>query len=326
MKRIALAVAVLLCTHAAPPAATAQATKLKGPLHVVVPYGPGGGMDGIMRPLAEPLAKALGVPVVIDNRPGGSTKIGTSLTANATPDGQTLIIMSPPGWIGYYYEGMFDFKPWETMTPIAQIAESPYSVIMVKAESDYRSWADLVAKAKRTQRPLMSSAPAAGGFAEMALHEIAEQSGIEAIQVPYASAAPARLALLSGEVDMQLESMSALGGIQNKQTRGVAVSTPRRLSQAPDIPTFDELGLRVNLPSNSFSMWGPAGIDPATVATLADALKQAIRDPAFVQSVQSQNLIEIGFKPGSEIRQTLADIDQEWGPKLAAAVKAKKKQ
>jgi tripartite-type tricarboxylate transporter receptor subunit TctC len=325
MKRRSLCVASLLASlPLAPFAARAAASDI--PLRIVVPYGPGGGMDGILRPLQEPLSKRLGVPIIIDYRPGGGTKIGTQIAAAAPPDGHTLVFMSPPGWIGYYYEGQFDFKPWETMTPVAQVAESPYSVIIVSTRSPYRSWSDLVAKAKQTGKPLMSSAPAAGGFAEMALHEIARQSGIAAVQIPYASAGPARIAVLSGEVDMQLESMSALSGIRGNQTRCLAVATTKRLTQLPDVPTFAEIGIKLRLPTNSFSLWGPAGMDPKVVDHLAQAIKEAVTDPGFNETVTANNLIEIGYRSGADIRKEFLAVDADWGPKLAEAVKAKNKR
>jgi len=294
---------------------------LDGPLRVIVPYGPGGGMDGIMRPLAGPLSKALGVSIVIDNRPGGSTKIGTLATEHAQPDGHTVMLMPAPAWIGFFYEGLFDFKPWETMTPIAQVAESPYSVIVAKAGGPYQTWQDVVRKAKAADKPIMASAPAAGGFTEMALHEVARDSGIEAIQVPYASASPARLALLSGDVDIQMDSMAALSGLTGRQTKGLAISTASRMPQAPDIPTFSELGLSARLPTNAFSFWGPAGMQPEMVAHLAQAVREAIQDPAFVQTLESQNLIRIRFKSGEEIAKELKQVERDWGPKLAAALK-----
>jgi tripartite-type tricarboxylate transporter receptor subunit TctC len=237
---------------------------------------------------------------------------------NAAPDGQTLLIMSDPGWVGYYYTGLFDFKPWETMTPIAQVSQSPYTVLTTSGRGGLDSWQKVVARARATSAPLKGGAPAAGGFSEMTFNELVRRLGVPGIFVPYAGAGQAKVALLAGDIDFQIESGQAFQDIRSGQTHGVAISTAQRYRFAPDIPTFAELGIMDTLPTNTYSVWGPARMDPALVRMIANALKTATQDPAAVQLLEERNAIEVRWRPGAEVRDFVEQIDRTWSGRLAA--------
>ncbi len=307
--------------------AGAQETKaqdIKGPIRLVVPYAPGGGaIDLTARGLQKVMEAKLGVPVIVDNKPGGGTRIGTMNVANSAPDGTSLLVVSAPGWIGYYHSGIFEEKVWEVMTPIAQIAESPYSVITVDAKGTIDSWAKVVAKSKETNKPISGGAPAAGGFTEYAFNQIMQRSGIKGIFVPYAGAGPAKTALLAGEIDIQMESGQAFLGIRSGQTKGIAISTPERFPLAPDIPTYKELAIGDTLPTNAFSVWGPKNMDPKVVQKLADAIKAAAEDKPFLDLIQERNAILVRFTPPDVMRKELKEIDDVWGDRLRSMLKKK---
>jgi len=316
VKRILFAVAMFVSIGLS--GVSAAQARLDGPLRLVVPYAAGGGaIDLTARAIQRSLEKRLGVPVVIENRPGAGTKIGTQAVMNAT-DGRTLIIMSDPGWVGYYYTGLFDFKPWERMTPIAQISQSPYTVLTTSGRGNLDSWRKVIDKAKASGRPVAGGAPAAGGFSEMTFNELMRRAGVPGIFVPYAGAGQAKVALLAGDIDFQIESGQAFQDIRQGQTRGVAISTPERYRFAPDIPTFQELGIMDTLPTNTYSVWGPRGMDSTVVAAVAQALREVAQDPEVVQILEERNAIEVRYRDAAEVKAYIEEMDRVWGPRLAA--------
>jgi tripartite-type tricarboxylate transporter receptor subunit TctC len=298
--------------------AQAAAPRLAGPLRLIVPYAPGGGaIDLTARALQHLLEQELGVPVFVENRPGGGTKIGTLAAMNAAPDGRTLVVVSGPGWIGFFYTGIFDFKPWETMTALGQVAESPYSVVTVKAGGGVNDWPAVVARAKAARRPIRAGAPASGGFTELAFNEMVRRSGVEGVFVPFAGAGPARTALLGGDIDVQMDSGQAFQSIRGGLTRAVAISTPERFPLAPDVPTYQELGIGESLPTNTYSVWGPPRMDPQVAGLIARALEAATKQPAFIDVMEVQNSITVGYRPGADVVRELRGVDEHWGPRLS---------
>ncbi|MBN9008157.1 MAG: tripartite tricarboxylate transporter substrate binding protein [Rhizobiales bacterium] len=314
-KRLGVAAAICIALSGA----TARAeTSFNGPIRLIVPYAPGGGaIDVTARALQRPLQKILGTKVIVENKPGASTKIGTMAVMNAPPDGQTLLVMSAPGWVGYYYSKMLDVRPWEQMVPLAQIAESPYSVVTVKANGRFNSWADVVAWAKaHPDQPIKAGAPAAGGFSQLMFNQILERTGIKGTFIPYAGAGQARAALLGGEIDIQMESGQAFLNIRNGLTKGVAISTPDRFPLQNDIPTFAELKIADTLPANAYSVWGPKGIKPDVVKKLVAALHKATKDQSLIELLQDKNAFLVRFKDGPAISAEVENVDKTWGDKL----------
>lgn len=315
LKRLGLAAAIGVALSGT---AAHAGSSFSGPIRLIVPYAPGGGaIDLTARALQKPLQKELGTRVIVENKPGGSTKIGTMAVMNAPPDGQTLIIVSHPGWVGYYYSKIFDEKPWEHMTPLAQVAESPYSVITVKANGRFNSWADVVAWAKaHPDQPIKAGAPAAGGFTQLAFNQILKNTGIKGTFIPYAGAGQAKAALLGGEIDIQMESGQAFLGIRNGLTKGIAVSSPGRVPLQNDIPTYAELKIGDTLPTNGFSVWGPKGMKPDVVKKLVDALHAASKDKSLIELLQDKNAILVHFEDGPTISAETKDVDKTWGDRL----------
>lgn len=303
-----------------PAIANAQAFPTK-PIKVIVPYAPGGGATVITRALAKPLGEALGTTVVVENKGGGSTKQGTMEVINAAPDGYTLVMCPPLGWIGYFYSKTYDEKPWEILTPIAQFAETPYNFVHTKVGSGLDSWAKVVVKAKANPGTVTGAGPAAGGLVEFAFNQMMERAGITGKYVPFKGAQPATTALLGGHVDFQITTLGdGITAVRNGQTHGLGVSSERRDPAAPDIPTFAELNMADTL-MNTFSFWGPKGMDPKVVETIAKAVETAIKDKEFIETAEKKMAYQVGFKPGPEIDREVRAFDAKWGKELAASFK-----
>ncbi|MBN9008155.1 MAG: tripartite tricarboxylate transporter substrate binding protein [Rhizobiales bacterium] len=290
---------------------------LSGPVRLIVPYAAGGGaMDLLGRALQRPLEHELGIRVLVENKPGGSTKIGTDYVMNSASDGQTLLLCSAPGWVGYYYSKVFHDKPWMAMTPIAVVAESPYSVITTSAKGPLKDWASVVEKAKKSGQPIKAGAPAAGGFTQLAFNEILKKFDIKGTFIPYAGAAPARTALLGDELDIQMDSGAAFQTMRSGLTRGVAVSWPERYPLQKDVPTYGELGFGIDMPLNNYTVWGPKGIPDAIVKKLADAIQKATKDPSLIDLLQTKNAMYVHFTPGDKLLADTIKVDDQWADKL----------
>jgi tripartite-type tricarboxylate transporter receptor subunit TctC len=301
-----------------PLSARAQAPDVARTVRLVVPFAAGGAIDVQARALAGPLSAALGGrPVVVLNRPGGATRVATDEVKRAAPDGTTVLLMPPFGWVGYFHSGAFDTRPWIELTPIAQYAETPYSLVLSRGDGPLLDWAALRTKGQRDG--ITMGAPAAGGIAEFAFQQMLRAGGMRGTFVPYRGGGPAVTALAAGEVDTIILTMGdGFPLLGDGRGRGIALSAAARSPRAPSVPTFAELGVPFTL-SNIFVLWGPPGLPAAAVAPLSDALRVAIADPAVRTVLEDRFAFSLGYRPGAEAQADAIAFDREWGPRLAAS-------
>jgi tripartite-type tricarboxylate transporter receptor subunit TctC len=291
------------------------------PIRWIIPFAPGGGTDVLARTFQSAFETALGTKLVIENIPGGSTKVATLEVVNAKPDGYTIILISAPGWLGFYYSGTYDFKVWEKLTPIANLTTEPYGFVEVRAESPFKTWADLVKAAKEKPGQLTCGGPGAGGMMELIMMTITKSSGIETRYVPFAGAGPSRVAVLGGHIDFRVcQPTEAINMIRAGKTRGLAVSADRRMEALPDVPTFKELGIgpTIILPR---SIWGPLNLPAEIVSTTSKAVEKAAKDPKFVKVIQEELLYTVEYRPAKKVLEEGVNFDKEWGELLKASYK-----
>jgi tripartite-type tricarboxylate transporter receptor subunit TctC len=301
------------------PAAQAQGFPSR-PIRLVVTYTPGGGVDGQARLFARLLSAPLGgASLIVENRPGGATRVGTTEVQRAAPDGHTLVVMPPLAWIGYFYSGTYDTKVWEQMTPIGQYAETPYNCYQTRAGTGLDSWEKVVAFARARPDGLAVSGPGSGGLVEYAVRQTFEKAGIRGVYVPFQGSSPAHAALLAGTVQMQVLPLGD-GVVQMRAaaTHVIAASGAQRFPTAPTVPTFVELGIGDAL-VNTFSLWGPPGMPAEIVARIAAALREAIAQPEFIEFMEVRQAFQVGFRDAATLRADMAAFDALWGPRLAAA-------
>jgi tripartite-type tricarboxylate transporter receptor subunit TctC len=306
--------AAALAAPALAPAARSQGRSLR----LVVPYAPGGGVDGQARALAGPLGAALSRNVVVDNKPGGSTRVGTDDVRRAAPDGDTLLLMPAIAWIGFVASGGSDYEPWKVLAPVAQTAETPYNFLQTKAGSGLDTWEKVRAHALRAPGGLKVGGPSAGGIIEHTVEDLFRRGRIAGVYAPFNGSGPAHAALLAGTVDMQLLPFGdGMGNVASGATHPIAVSSAGRHPKAPDVPTFAELGIGETL-SNVFSLWAPPNTPPATVAALAHGVRAAVADPGFRANMEDRQAFTVAFKDGDAVRADLAEIERVWAPRLRA--------
>ncbi len=324
MKIIRLFMVLFLCTifFGSTDTGFAQQYPAK-PIRVIVPFTPGGSNDLVARALQKPLGKALGGTIVVENIPGGSTRLATVELMKAAPDGYTLMHIGHVALMGYYYSGTYDSKVWEKMTIIAQDGDTAYGVLDVRADSPFKTWGDLVSYAQKNPGKLSAGGPAAGGMLNLIIIETAKSAGIDVKYVPFPGAnGGTGTALLGGHIDYRVASgPDAYPNIKNGKTRGLAVSYSERLPQMPDVPTFKELGLP-EYPSVAFAFWGPTNMPPNIVNQISKAVEKAVKDPDYIQFGKRMAWQPL-FKDAQTLKKEIKSFEETVGPRLKAAYSKK---
>jgi tripartite-type tricarboxylate transporter receptor subunit TctC len=287
------------------------------PVRIVVPYAPGGGTDVFSRLLATQMERALGQPLVIDNRAGGGSTIGTQAVAHAAPDGYTIGMVDSAFVTN---PGLFKDKlPYDTrrdFIPVSLLSRTQL-VLSVHASSPFKTAAELVAFAKANPGKLTFASAGIGTGIHLAAEQFRQVAGIEIVIVPYRGGAPALADFLSGKVDFTFGAVPSIREhMLAGRARGLGV-TRGRAPQLPDVPSMEEAGYPGVDSASEMGLIVPAATPPVVVETLRRAAVDAVKDEAF-----GRNLLERGFQPiGTSSEEFRAHVDREidkWARIIAA--------
>jgi len=281
----------------------------------IVPYAAGGSSDTRSRQLAQHMAETLGVPVVVENRPGASGNIGTSQIARAKPDGYTIGLgnFAPMAINKALYGDTLPFDPETDIQPIALI-ERGGMVLAVNSQSPYQSAEELLRDAKANPDKLNYASTGAGGASHLISELFKVRGGFEAIHVPYRGGAPAVNDLMGGTVDMYLELASLFIPhltAENPRIRALAISTEERVSALPNVPTFKELGIDL-VGSNWFGVIAPAGVSQDKLTKLNEAVNKALENESYRKVVESQGADVAGGTP-EDFKKFIQSESALWG-------------
>ena len=288
------------------------------PLHLVVPFAPGGGNDTLARHIAVKLGTALGQQVIVDNRAGANGAVGTEFVAKATPDGYTLLL----GFVGPLavlpHMGKLGYDPLTQLAPVGLIANA-YQVLAVHPGVPAKTVAELVTLAKAQPGKL---AYASGG-AGTPLHLVPElfklAAGVDLLNVPYKGSSPAALSVLTGDTQLIFGAMfSTLPQVKAGKLRALAVTSPKRLATAPDLPTLAEAGYPGVEASSWYGLLVPAGTPPAIIARLNAALGQAMSGSDFRDVLDQQGLDALAGSPEA-FRAFMVSESAKWARVIKAA-------
>ncbi|MBK1712448.1 Bug family tripartite tricarboxylate transporter substrate binding protein [Rubrivivax gelatinosus] len=273
-----------LLVAAALAAAGAQAFAADSrPIRLVVPYPPGGPLDTIARALAERVKDSLGL-VVVENRPGAGGNLGADIAARSAPDGHTIVMGAVATHaINPWLYARMPYDPIRDFTPITLVAQVP-NVLVMNAQTAARlkiaTLADLVAYARRNPGKLNYGSGGNGSAGHLAGEMFEASAGLFIVHIPYAGAAPAQLALLGGQVDFNFDNLAAASAnIRSGRLKALAVTTARRSSVMPELPTAIEAGLPGFDISTWFGLFGPAGLPRETTLRLNKAFTDALATP-----------------------------------------------
>lgn len=309
---------VTLALPALARAESAEARFPSRPVTIVVPFAPGQSGDILARVLGAWLSKSWGTSFIVENKGGVGGLIGSMEVARAAPDGYTLLMGSTgPLAISPQLAKAASYDPRKDFTPIIEVAGVP-QMLLVRADSPYKSVHDLIAAAKASPGKLSYGSGGAGSLANLTMELFKQRAGVDIVHVPYKGAGPAYNDLLSGRLQVMFDTTpAAIRFVKAGQLRFLAASTPTRTAAAPDVPTLSEAGL----PGFDVLGWlgivAPHGLDPAKQLRLNEGFQQALQDPEVKKRLEALGLTPIGGSPEQFGRYVSAEYD-----KFAGIIKA----
>ena len=249
------------------------------PIRIIAPYPPGGVVDVIARSVGERMTQTTGQPNIVENRVGAAGSIGTEAVARAAPDGYTLVVASPSHTVNISLYSKLTWHPLTSFAPIAMVGVIP-NVILVHPSVPAKTLAEFVAYAKARPDQLNYASAGAGSSVHLAAELLEQMAQIKLVHIAYKGQPEAVTALITGEVAMMPLTMAlAKARIQAGQARPLAVTTPRRSSALPDLPTVAESGYPGYEVSTWFGYLAPAGTPPDVVARLNAEINSALKHP-----------------------------------------------
>lgn len=294
------ALALLAAALVLPGAASAQADSAwpAKPIKWVVPFPPGGAMDVIARTLGEKGARELGQPVVVENRPGAGGNIGADYVAKQPADGYTIMIASIGMATNKALYPKLTYDPVKDFAPISLLAVVPNVLVVNASKSTDRTVKDVMARARREPGRLTYASAGNGTSIHLAGELFSAMAGAQITHIPYKGSGPAVTDMLGGQVDLMFDSItSARPHIQSGKLRALGVTTARRSSALPEVPTIAEAGLPGYEVSPWFAVFARAGTPPAVVARLNQVLNDAMKQPDTLRKLESVGAEPIGSTP-----------------------------
>lgn len=280
------------------------------PIRLVVPFAPGGGTDLIARTLGAGMSQALGQTIVVDNKPGAGTLIGTDAVAKSPADGYTLVIATFAHAVNPSLQPKLPFDTAKAFAPVILVGKGP-NVLVVRADSPYKTVKDLIDAAKAKPGRLTYASQGNGTSAHLAGEMFTNLAKVEMTHVPYRGAGPAINDLLSGQVDMIFGTAAAVSNmVDNKKLRALAVTTPQASPAFAGVPTIAETvpGYAVE---SWYGLYAPAGTPADVISKLNAAAAKASRNPEFAKKVEQEGLVISAGAP-AELDTYVRAEEQRW--------------
>ncbi|MCZ2495849.1 tripartite tricarboxylate transporter substrate binding protein [Xylophilus sp. Kf1] len=312
-RRTTLAAAVALGALLATGGAVAQAAYPSKPIRLIVPFPPGGGTDLIARTVAQKLTETLKWTIVIDNRPGAGGNLGVDTAAKSPADGYTLVMGQTSNLaINPTLYSKLPYDPLKDLVPVIVVSNSPI-VIAVPQQSPFKTFADVVAAAKKDPGKITLGYPGNGTVAHLSGEQAEKAAGIDLQHVPYKGAAQALTDVMSGQIDLYASSVPTLiGQVRNKKIRALVVTSATRSEQMPDVPTLAESGYKGFDAVSWFGIMAPAGTPPAIVRTLNAEINKVLKMPDAAEKLKSDGGDVMGGTSEAFAALLKADIPR-WG-------------
>ena len=294
MKHTTRWLAVLAASLAAFTAA-AQTYPTK-PVKIVVGFAPGGGSDFIARVIAQQLTERLGTQVLVENRPGAGSLIGAEFVIKSPADGYTLLL-TPASYTVNPSVYKLSFDPLNDITPIVQLSRGPY-VVAVNPSVPAKTLQELVALAKREPGKLSYASSGTGAHVHVATEYFLYTAGINIVHVPYKGTGPALNDTIGGNIQLIFGSVAtALQHVKSGRLRALAVTTPKRIAAAPDVPTVAESGYPSYEVTNWHGLVGPKGLPKEIVERLNREVNEAVKSKEVEKVLAGDGLEPAGGSP-----------------------------
>lgn len=288
------------------------------PIVLVVPFAPGGSTTVVARAVAERAQQLLGQPIIVENKPGAGSVVGSNFVAKAAPDGYTLLV----GQTGFAVnESLRKDLPYDTLkdfTPIALLADHP-GVFLAQAQKPYDTFEQFIAYAKVNPGKVTYSSAGVGSWPHLSMAMFANDANLSLVHVPYQGTGPAKADLVAGRVDVKIEAYATSRAmVEDGRLKVLAVTSTERAAELPDKPTIAESGY----PDYETSYWigvlGPAGLPADIVSKLQQAFTTAAKDPKVIAQMEQQSIVPRGL-PAADLDVLLKKEITKWQKVIEAS-------
>lgn len=279
------------------------------PISLVVPFPAGGTTDVLARALGQELAKSLGQPVVVENKPGAGSTLGADYVAKAAPDGYTLLMGAVHHTIAtsVYKSLHYDFQ--KDFAPVTTVALVP-NVLVVNPKLDAKTVQGLLALAKAAPGKLTYGSNGMGTGQHLIGAQFEREGQVKLLHVPYKGSGPLTTDLLGGQIDMSFDTITpVLAHIQSGKLRALAVTTNQRSAALPDVPTMEEAGIKPFNMGTWFGVLAPAAAPKEVVARLNAEMVKIIKSPDFSRRMADIGAVPIGDTPDQMRARIGADTE-----------------
>jgi tripartite-type tricarboxylate transporter receptor subunit TctC len=282
------------------------------PVQLIVPFAPGGTTDLMARIVAPKLGEALGQTVVVINKPGAGGALGSTYAAREKADGYTIVMaVESSHAVNPSVQKQPSYDPVKDFAPISNLA-NVLGVLDVKADSDIKTFDQLVDKLKKNPGDLAYGSSGNGGYSHLFGQRFLTVTKTDMLHVPYKGLGPAMIDLLAGQIQVVFDNLpSSVGQIEAGNVRALAVAAPERVKSMPDVPTYAEVGYpQLNTPS-WFGLAAPANVPEDILETLNQAVKKTLENPEVIAQIEKQGAVP-DYTTRAQFAELIKSSNQQW--------------
>lgn len=318
MRRLAFTVVLTAILVALPAQSAVGQTYPAKPIRFVVPFAPGGGTDIIARIVAQQLHETLGQPVVVDNRGGAGSTLGTDIVAKAPADGHTMLLGNISLAFNAWLYKKLPYNAVKDLAPVTMVAVQP-NIVVVHPSVPAKTIREFAELARKQPGKLTFASAGAGSGTHLAGEMIKDIFKVDMLHVPYKGTGPALSDLIGGQVKMMVSTFaSALPHVKSGKLRALGVTSLKRSTAAPDIPTLDESGVTGYDYSTWYALFVPTGTPRAAIEKLNQATRKVLAQAETRQRLEGQGVEALGGT-SAELGAYLKSETEKWGKVVRAA-------